>query len=361
MDTFLLLVRLTLTGVFAISGVAKLADHAGTRRALEGFGVPPRFTSPLVLLLPIAELATAALLLPASVAGLGVACALALLGVFTIAIAVALARGRTPPCNCFGQLSARPISRRTLARNGLLLALAGSLAWAGRDTSHPDFIIWARSIESSGIMLALTALNSAVIVGLAWLALMLWRQQGRLLVRLDALEANRLAPPARARMPEGVAPAGLPLGAVAPDFELLDLAGQRVTRNALLERGNPLLLIFVDPGCGPCNVFLPTVAEWQRSVATRLSITVVSRGTAAENRAKQEAYGIQNLLFQRDAELATAYGVGIVPSAVVITPDGHIGSLIASGAEAIAALIRDALATESGGRPDRLPAAALST
>ena len=40
MDIALLVVRLLLAGVFAVSGVAKLADRAGSRQAMTDFGVP---------------------------------------------------------------------------------------------------------------------------------------------------------------------------------------------------------------------------------------------------------------------------------------------------------------------------------
>src|SRR5262249_33556423 len=58
--------RLALAGVFAVAGAAKLADRAGTRDAVAAFGVPERLASPAGLLLPLAELATAVLLLPAA-------------------------------------------------------------------------------------------------------------------------------------------------------------------------------------------------------------------------------------------------------------------------------------------------------
>jgi len=40
-----------------------------------------------------------------------------LLLAFTAAIAVSLARGRAPDCNCFGRLSAGAVGRKTLLRN----------------------------------------------------------------------------------------------------------------------------------------------------------------------------------------------------------------------------------------------------
>ena len=60
-------VRLVLAAVFAVAGVAKLLDAAGSRGALEGFGVPRGAARLAGTVLPVAELAIAAgLLVPAS-------------------------------------------------------------------------------------------------------------------------------------------------------------------------------------------------------------------------------------------------------------------------------------------------------
>jgi hypothetical protein len=84
-----------------------------------------------------------------------------------------------------------------------------------------------------------------------WLGFQLLRQNGRLLLRLEALE-ERLAAlplaPAAANPPARKEPQELPLGAPAPGFELPDLAG---ARNSLADfRGRTLLLLFFNPGCG---------------------------------------------------------------------------------------------------------------
>jgi hypothetical protein len=116
--------RLVLAVVFGLAAVAKLADRAGGRRALVEFGIPERFAAPGVWLLPFAELGAAAALLARPLARLGAAGALALLVVFSVAVAVNLAAGRKTDCHCFGRLHSSPIGLATLARNGLLGALA---------------------------------------------------------------------------------------------------------------------------------------------------------------------------------------------------------------------------------------------
>ncbi|MEA2594373.1 MAG: hypothetical protein QOF01_842, partial [Thermomicrobiales bacterium] len=82
MDTALVLARLVLAAVFVVAGFAKLADREGSRRGLEGFGLPKAAAQPVSLLLPLAEIAVAILLLPRGTAWWGGVGALVLLGLF---------------------------------------------------------------------------------------------------------------------------------------------------------------------------------------------------------------------------------------------------------------------------------------
>jgi len=119
----LLVARVLLAGVFGIAGVAKLADRAGSRQALQDFGVPTVLASPLGILLPLAELAVAMALLLPSTAWYGSLPALLLL--FVAGIGLNLARGRRPDCRGVGQLHSAPVDRSTLVRNAALAAAAG--------------------------------------------------------------------------------------------------------------------------------------------------------------------------------------------------------------------------------------------
>ena len=129
LDTALLIARLLLAAVFAVAGASKLADRAGSRRAVVDFGLPTSLATPLAILLPLAELAIAAALVPASTAWWGSIGALALLLVFVAGISLNLARGNKPERHCFGQLHSAPAGWRTLARNGALAAVAGFVVW----------------------------------------------------------------------------------------------------------------------------------------------------------------------------------------------------------------------------------------
>lgn len=109
---------------FVWAAVAKLADLSGTRRAAAGLGTPPGLAGAVAAVLPGAELGAAGLLVVPSVRVLGAVAALALLTVFSAAVAVSLRAGRRPVCHCFGARSDRPIGPDTLARNAALGALA---------------------------------------------------------------------------------------------------------------------------------------------------------------------------------------------------------------------------------------------
>src|SRR5215212_943506 len=124
MHLVVVIAQLLLAAVFAVSGSAKLADRAGSRRSLVEFGLPEPVARPVGVFLPLGELAVAVALLLAGAAWWGALGALALLSAFTVAVAVNLARGRRPDCHCFGRLTSTPISWRTVARNLVLIVAA---------------------------------------------------------------------------------------------------------------------------------------------------------------------------------------------------------------------------------------------
>ncbi|WP_328855647.1 hypothetical protein OHB01_17295 [Microbispora hainanensis] len=117
-----------LTGiVFLMSAVSKLRG----RTAYEEFTAAIRALVPL-LRLPARPVAALVVTAEAAVAPLlawpptvlaGFCLALGLLVAFTVAIVVALRRGRRVPCRCFGA-SAVPVGPGHLARNAVLLAAA---------------------------------------------------------------------------------------------------------------------------------------------------------------------------------------------------------------------------------------------
>jgi methylamine dehydrogenase accessory protein MauD len=162
---------------------------------------------------------------------------------------------------------------------------------------------------------------------------------------LEALEERLGIEGAAAQVAEG-----LPVGSQAPAFELSGLYGETLTLEALRAPGRPVMLLFTDPGCGPCNALLPEIGRWQQEHAEELTLSLISRGTAEENRAKMTEHGLQHVLLQQDWEVYEAYQGTGTPSAVVVLPDGTIGSPVVGGAEAISTLV-----AQAAERPDQLP------
>jgi methylamine dehydrogenase accessory protein MauD len=351
MDVALLLARLLLAIVFVVAGVAKLIDRAGSRQAVVDFGVPSYLAAPLGVLLPLAELAVAAALLLASSAWWGAVGALVLLSIFLAGIGANLARGRRPVCRCFGQLSSKPAGWNTLARNGVLAVVAAFIVWQGYGGAGHSALGWLASPSATMIVGVIFGLALLGLIVAQWL--FLWNllgQNGRLLMRVDALERqlgadSSVAPPPD-DFPSELLP-GLPVGQAAPDFELQDLRGEVVTLATLRAAGKPVMLLFTDPDCGPCTALLPEIRRWQKEHSEKLTLSLVSRGTLEENRAKSTEHGLRGVLLQDDWEISEAYEVESTPSAVLVRLDGTIGSPVQEGVDSISGFLEYAVGESS--------------
>ena len=363
MDLALLAARLLLAAVFAVASMTKFADLPGSRRAVRDFGVPGQLATPFGVLLPLVELAVAVALIPKASARYGALGALMLLILFVLGIATTLARGRRPDCHCFGQLHSSPIGWTTLARNAVLAAVAAFVAWWGWNDPGSSAVAWAADLSTAERLQVLGELVTlGFLAALGWAVIHLLGQNGRLLRRLDALEVKLSASggahvPAPAPAPTAAPEAselGLPVGAPAPAFSLPGLYGETLTLDALRAPGTPVVLIFSDPGCGPCNGLLPDIGRWEREHADRITVALVSRGTPEANLLKSTEHGVSRVLLQRDFEVAEAYQATGTPIGVIIRPDGRIGSQLAPGADAVRALVARTL-----GGPDAVVPAPL--
>jgi thiol-disulfide isomerase/thioredoxin len=309
---------------------------------------------PAGVALPVVEVVVAALLVPAATAWWGALGALALLLAFVGGIANVMRQGRAPECHCFGQLSSEPVGVSTLVRNCVLAVPALFIVIQGPDNAGPGVADWWRDLSGAGqVGVALGTIMLALFAIQGWLLFQLVRQNGRLLLRLDALEAAS-ANPVSAPAPAGGPNTGLPVGSAAPNFHLSDLAGLPHSLSSLWSDGKPLMLVFADAHCGPCTALMPDVGVWQRDHAEKLAFAVITRGSIDANREKIARHGIDRVLVQQDREVATAYNSLPTPSAVVIRPNGTIGSPAALGADAIRALLQRVLAEPApNGMPPR--------
>ena len=106
--------------MFVVSGGFKLADGPAWPRMAADLGV----ARPLAIAVPWYEIVLGALLIAGIVSPWAEIAATVTLLAFTVVIILRLRDGSRPPCACFGSRSKRPLGRRQVARNVILLAVA---------------------------------------------------------------------------------------------------------------------------------------------------------------------------------------------------------------------------------------------
>lgn len=184
MGVALLLARALLAGVFAYAALAKAARIRQTRVTLQRFGVPTALVPAAAVTLPAFELALAIALIPTVTATPAAIAAALTLAVFSFAIGRALRAGDRAPCNCFGaQRRGRALGSPALARNGALGALAVWIAIAGPGDSV------GQALAGAAPAIVIAAIAAVVVIGAqAWFSFELFRQNARLLDRVQRLE-----------------------------------------------------------------------------------------------------------------------------------------------------------------------------
>ena len=339
--------KILLSAVFLVAGLSKLADIAGSSKALRDFGVPEGLAVPLAILLPVGELAIGAGLIQTRFGWFAAGGALALLTTFIVAIAVTLARGGKPNCHCFGQLHSKPIGWDLVARNVALSLIAGLVLYKG--PNQAGVVEWlGRAIAGHELLFAFGVAGLVLATGHLFLTFQLVKQGGRLLLRLDEIE-KRL-PSQAAVQPTMVPlsqeqgqlpPLGLRVGENAPSFSLKDLSGRTTSLEELLAAAKPVILLFVHPDCGPCAALLPKARGWQEQMGAHCGLVLISQGSQKQNLAKIKGPAFPHFLLQEKQEVSEAYQCAVTPSGVVVRSDRTIGSPVASGSEQIQSLIVD--------------------
>jgi uncharacterized membrane protein YphA (DoxX/SURF4 family) len=319
--------RLILVSVFLAAGAAKLRGMSRTPEAMRQLGVPSALSRLLSPVLPPLELLIAAGLVSNRTASLASLAAVALLLIFTLVVVRAMAKHTHASCGCFGEWSVRPVGWHTVSRN-LALAGLGVIAFLGlRTPDAPSLLSWTSSLSGSErILLGLTTVCVAAVAALSWVLWGLFLQQGRLIVRVDSLEA----------LSNGVR--GLPLRTPAPNF-LLDRADGAFSQRQLIREEKITLVIFIDPQCGGCVALAPDLKKWQRALQDRVDMVFVTEDSIDGNQPPFDL-GLEEVVSQKAGEVAEAYGAPGTPSAVLVSSDGLISSHLASGAAAIRDLIR---------------------
>jgi peroxiredoxin len=207
----------------------------------------------------------------------------------------------------------------------------------------------------------------ATIAPCCWLCWQLVQQNGRLLLRIEALEKRVEEKAERqqqtAETGQGVVAGngderaerfgnrslanskikrdGLKAGTVAPQFRLPRLDGGELALSQL--RGRLVLLVFSSPHCGPCNTLAPRLQKFHRK-HPELELVMISRGSQTENLAKVKEHGLTvPVVLQKQWEVSRDYAFFATPVAYLIDPAGVIAADVAVGVDAIAKLMKQAI------------------
>ncbi len=144
----LLVVRLALGTVFALSAVGKLRDPKGfARGVIEYQVIPASLAYPFGFFFIVLESWLAIAHLTGWLLTAAIPVALGTLASFATAVGVNLRRGRVLPCYCFGNRTGEQISPRTLVRT-LFLAGAELFLLAVRGLVTRNQIVYSGRIES---------------------------------------------------------------------------------------------------------------------------------------------------------------------------------------------------------------------
>ena len=213
-----------------------------------------------------------------------------------------------------------------------------------------------RLLPAAGFLIVL-----ALLFGFGWFLWHILRQQGRLLLRIEASEA-RLAEAGPAPLgdqaresvtgtvPMAAAashnngtgatavpgpPASPRIGDAAPDFSLPDLSGNLVHLSDF--RGSQTLVLFWSPSCGFCQPLLPYLKAWEAQLPEEApGWLVVSTGSVQDNQAM--GLRLPVVIEQAGRSIGSMFGATGTPTAIFIDAEGRIASEPAAGAPAILAL-----------------------
>jgi peroxiredoxin len=183
------------------------------------------------------------------------------------------------------------------------------------------------------------------VLSMAWSLLHVLRQHGRLLLRVEALEA-------RIGTDEAPGPAelaGLPPATLFPPFRLPSLDDGEVALEQF--RGERVLLVHWSPDCGYCRQIASDLADLQERLRERKTeLVLVSYGSHKANKTLVEEYGLTcRVLLQPDGATVEGFAHMGTPVAYLLDDKGRIAKPVAVGARDV-----PELAAHAAGRHARL-------
>jgi peroxiredoxin/uncharacterized membrane protein YphA (DoxX/SURF4 family) len=349
MENLFFILRILLIAIFGVAGFAKLFDLSGSKKAVEGFGVPETLAKPLGVLLPIVEIAIAVSLFFVQTSWFGAIGATALLGIFIAGMTYQWSKGNAPDCHCFGQVHSEPVSPKSIIRNVIFVLPAIGLIIAGRENQGLNlFDSNNNNISESPMQIIIGLAMIGLLAAVVYFLKQISEQQVQIMRRIEILEFTAHDGTKEVEREDVSNPLeGLAIGTVAPVFELPDINNKIVTLKDLLTPKKTTMAFFVSPTCNPCGALLPEIEQWQTELKDKLNFVFISTGGAKENADKLAGKTLKKILLQKDREVAELYGAKWTPTAVLINSDGRIASRVAAGDSAIRDLVEKIKSTES--------------
>ncbi len=128
---------------------------------------------------------------------------------------------------------------------------------------------------------------------------------------------------------------GLPAGTPAPDFSLPDLNGKE--RSLADMRGKRVLLVFSDPGCGPCQQLAPSLEQLHEAHrGNNLQVLMVSKGDVNANKEKVREHKLTfPVVLQKNWEVSKDYAMFATPVGYLIDERGVILKDVAVGGDSV--------------------------
>lgn len=169
------------------------------------------------------------------------------------------------------------------------------------------------------------------------------RQQGRLLLRLENLEARLPGGSDHAANGAGTI-RGLEVGTAAPPFRLPDAAGNEV---ALADfRGKRVFLVHWSTECGFCELIAPDLAKLEpRLRRSGVELVLLSYGGPEENTRLASEHGLEcPILLQRPGEQIELFRGLPTPVAYFLDEEARVSAPLAVGAEDVPVLAEKAAA-----------------
>jgi len=132
---------------------------------------------------------------------------------------------------------------------------------------------------------------------------------------------------------ERVAPLGalttktaVEVGQLAPRFDVIDLGGRPVRIGGQSPDGRSQLLLFVSPTCPMCKKLLPVARSFARSERRGVAIVLMGDGDRPSHEALIAEHRLDEVPFALAPIVGINLGIGRLPHAVLIDPEGIIRS-----------------------------------